>query len=128
MSSQGVLAAAATGNTEYFRKLPLKMPQRLETRLLHIEVIETAAKKVMQGRIGMTRFDSPLDKLTEIPRHECRRVLAAQTLAPVRNRNLTQNVQIAFPGWSDPDLSRKKQIQLPRKSTFGTQRTLRHRL
>lgn len=61
MTTQGVLAAAATGNTEYFRKLPFKVPQRLQTRFLRIEVIETAAKKIMQGHVGMARLDSPLD-------------------------------------------------------------------
>ena len=102
------------------------MPQGLKARLLNIEVIEPAAEKIVQEGVGVARLNRGLDKLAKISSHERGSVLATQSLPPVRNRDLPENVQLAFTRRHNNDLPGEKKVELPREHALRAQRTLRH--
>lgn len=101
MAAQGFLTTPGARYAENFRELPFKVPQRLETGFVRIKVIQSAAKEIVQRRIFVPWFDGGLDELAKIPCHQSGRVLAPQTLPPMGNGDLPQNVQVTFPSEYD---------------------------
>ena len=102
------------------------MPQRLQARLLSIEVIEPAAEKIVQESVGVARLNGGLDELAKISSHERGSVLTSQSLPPVRDRDLPEDVKLAFTSRHNTDLPGEKKVKLPRKHALRAQRTLRH--
>ncbi len=114
------------GDAEQTRQFALEVAQCPQTGARGVDVIERAAEQIVQRGLWMTGFHRSLQKLATIGRQQGGGVAFAQTLAPLADGNLAQNMQFAAPRLLEADLAAEKQVELAGKRAFRAERPLGH--
>jgi hypothetical protein len=90
------------------------------------DVIERADEQIVQNRIRVLRLDGGFQKLAKVGRQQRGGVVFSQSLAPIADGNLAQNVQFAASGGLECDFAAEEQIEAAGKRTLRPPRSLGH--